>query len=543
MNRLFSLVTFVPTITLASLVICNSSWALNSCQIERPSEVVSFSQGAVPTEPPSASSSSDPEVLLRPASDSDSLSLGVGGSITLKFTVPIANYPAAGLLTIERPGDALPCSSHPVRAEVSGSIDGVNFLPLGTTCEGVSLDLGGFPWIAYLRITDITDPSDPAFGSNSINGFDMRSVVGPGCLKYSYCAAPAIPDTTLTGSTLGDALSLSHLGKDFVFAQEASFEEYGNGTARLLATTYRRSDPEVSYTLVASFTGRVPSPPPNTPVLALNTTAYISHGGTIDSGSWYYYKRWNGVLLGNGSHAGDTLKIKESLNPLQLGNGANGRNSFFGASGGFSYASSSLSSATAEMNIDLRTCSTPEPSPTPVVVLPTPTPATVVEHQQPMCESKDLTDKLLGLDNVLFSRLDTLNRATRLLVREHRSQPNLRYRSRIRAEGQNLYLSAWRNVWRHERIIRTCLPSTECFDLHLEPAQATIAASAQTLDTSVENVLLHVGRKLTNRKAKRTLKRLSLIHSDQRSAFASSLSGLPHHASQCRSIPSKSLRN
>lgn len=540
MKRFISLVAFPITLVCVAIAHCPSSaWALNSCKLERPSEVVSFKQGSSAPELPLSAVNSDPAMLLRENSDSESLNLGLGGSLTLRFTVPIANYPAAGALTIERPVGALPCSSYPVRAEISGSIDGAYFVPLGTTCDSAAFDLGTFSWIAYLRITDITDISDPAFGSQPVSGFDLRSISGPGCLKYAYCPASAAPDATVTSSQKTCDLSLSHIGDDFVLEDRASFEEYGNGTARLLGTAYRKSDPSSAYDVIVSLTGRVQSPPPQSPILELKSSAYSSQGGTIDPALWYYYKRWGGVLIGKGALAGETILIGDTVHAMQIGAGAQGRNTSFGASGSFAYGSDP-SQHIGDLKIELTTCPSPPsptpsatPQPTPAPAPPTPTPAGKPIIEPPTCTESDLTNKLLALDNQLFRRLDTINRATRLLVREHRSRRNLRYRARIRSDIQNLYVLAWRDVWRHDRITRTCLPSTLCFEIHLEPTQAAMAASARTLDLAVENVLSHLRKKLAGRKARRALKRLVQIHEDHRATFIHELAFLPHHSSKC----------
>ena len=534
------------------------AWALNSCTLERPSEVVSFDQGSSQPGPLLSSNTSDPAILLRSTSNSESLTLGLGGALTLKFTVPIANYPAAGALTIERAPSALPCASYPVRAEISGSIDGIHFVPLGTTCESASFDLGTFSWIAYLRIKDVTDTTDPAFGSQPVSGFDLRSVTGPGCLKYAYCPVSSPPDTTVTSSQKSYDLSLSHIGDDFVLEEGASFQEYGNGTARLVATAHRTSDPSSAYDMIVSLTGRVTSPPSGSPVLELDPPAY---SGSIDLSSWYYYKRWSGVLLGKGSLSGETIVIGDTVQAVQIGFGAHGRNISFGAGGSFAYGPTP-SQNIGDLKISLTTCSAPPsptppsatpqptrtirhgptphatpgvtPQPTPRFVSPTPTPSGETQIEPPNCTESDLTNKLLALDNELFRRLDTINRATRLLIRENRSRRNFRYRASIRSQIQNLYVLAWQDIWRHDRVIRSCSPSTLCFDIHLEPTQATMAASARTLDSTVENTLSYVRKRLTSRKAVRALRRLNQIHLEQHIAFVTELALLPHHSTKCR---------
>lgn len=511
-----------------------SAWALNSCEVERPSEVVNFQKGrsdvsaslASPSHGGSFQSpeSSDPSILLRSASDKEYLRLGVGGSIILKFTVPVANYPAAGALMVERAHTALPCSSYPVRAEVSGSIDGVTFVTLGTTCDTASFDLGSFPWIAYLRIKDVTDLSDPAFGAAAIDGFDLRAVSGPGCLKYSHCAVSPTPDPAVSDSSNSYALSLSHLQEGLVFDTPASFEEYGNGSARLTGTVHKTGDPSTAFTMVLSFSGRMQSPP-QTPILELKSNAYVAQGGVINPSSWYHYKQIRGTLIEKGSQGGSILSLDTTVQALQVGEGANGRNRSLGARGAVAYSASSAP-RTAELALGLTSCYTTPPSSTPG---PTPTP----NGDDPTCQKEDLSKTLATLDNVLRARMNTINRAARILVRSRRSKANVRFAIEARARTHNLYTRAWSDVWRHERFVVTCAPSATCFDVHLEPSQAALAVSAETLDGVVAGSLESMQRRVPNRRAKKALKDLIRKHTTQRKTFMEQLASLPRHSTRC----------
>jgi hypothetical protein len=524
------------TVLLSSLVVValaspTSAWALDSCNSEHPSEVVSFQQGSLPAAPATSSNTSDPTILLRTSASEESLRLGVGGSITLKFTVPIANYPASGALTIERPQNASPCSSNPVQAQISGSIDGEHFVPLGTVCESAAIDLGTLPWIAYLRIADVTDPSDPEFASNPAQGFDLRSVSGPGCLKYSHCAVTASPDPTVSTALGLSALSLPHLGDDFVLQEGASFEEYGNGSARLSATVYRKNEPTSAYEMIMSLTGRVTTPPTRSPVLELKPAAYTDEGGTIDTASWYYYKTIKGWLIGKNSRSGDTIAIGDTTHALQIGDGAHGMNTSLGASGSFTYDSAS-SQQTADIRIGLTSCALIENTPTPTPA-PTATPGDRTITETPICQTRNLSNNLAALDHSLFRRLSAVNQATLILVRDNRSRRNIRYRADIRAKAQNLYALGWTNVWRHDRVIQTCTPASVCAEVHLEGTQASIAASARTLDLTVKNTLLYVYGRIKRPQSKRAIRRLVQNHSKLQQAFLSELAKLPQHSMRC----------
>lgn len=531
MHRTLSRKNLATAILLASTMAHTSAWALNSCGTEHPFQVVTFQRGTFPPGSLGAPDTSDPTILLGTVTGAESVSLGIGGAITLKFSVPVANYPASGALTIERSQGALPCSSHPVRAEVSGSIDGEHFFPLGTICESTGLPLGTMPWVSYLRITDVTDPSDPAFASMPARGFDLRAVSGPGCLKYSHCAVTTSPDPTVSTTQGSYALSLPHVGDDFVLEDGASFEEYGNGSARLSGTVYRKSDPSAAYTMIVALTGRVTSPPSQSPVLELKPSAYTSQGGTIDPSSWYYYKTFEGTLFGKHALSGETILIGDTRRAMQIGDGANGRDTSLGGGGSFAY-DSATSRHTAELRIGLTSCAVVHPTPTSTPA-PTATPGDRAITETPICQTQNLSNNLAALDHTLFRRLSAVNHATRILLQEKNSRRNRSYRSDIRAKAHNLYALGWTSIWKHDRLVQSCTPATSCMEVHLETTQASIAASARTLDITVRNSLLHVYRNVTKRQSKRSIKRLIQNHTKLQKAFLSELAKLPQHSMRC----------
>jgi hypothetical protein len=415
-------------------------------------------------------------------------------------------------------------------------MDGETFIPLGTICDSTGFQLGPLPWIAYLKITDVTNVAEAAFGSSVTNGFDLRSVSGPGCLKYSHCAVSPDPNSDVSDEHKAYALSLSHVGDDFVLENGASFEEYGNGTARLLGTAYRVSNPSAAYHLVMALSGRTETPPARSPVLELKSSAYLAYGGTVDPSSWYYYKKSEGIMFGKGALVGETILVGDTLRALQVGEGAHGRNTSFGASGSFTY-NSATSLNTAYLRVALTSCVSSQHSGHPPVLPPEPTaiPGGPSSPDFPACQTKDITNKLAVIDNNLFRRLNTINRATRILIQEERSRRNVRYRTNIRARGQNLYTNAWSDVWRHERIVKTCSPALLCSEIHLEPTQAAIAASSRVLDSTVEKSLNYVHKRVSSRQAKRAIQRLIISHTTLKRSFLSELAELPHHSMRCES--------
>ncbi|MGE0821804.1 MAG: PEP-CTERM sorting domain-containing protein [Candidatus Binatia bacterium] len=71
------------------------------------------------------------------------------------------------------------------------------------------------------------------------------------------------------------------------------------------------------------------------PKLELQEAAYTFLGGTVDPQSWVFYTTATGTLTGFGDYAEIVLDIVNFGPPFQVGLGANGKNTDFGASGWF----------------------------------------------------------------------------------------------------------------------------------------------------------------------------------------------------------------
>jgi hypothetical protein len=61
-----------------------------------------------------------------------------------------------------------------------------------------------------------------------------------------------------------------------------------------------------------------------------------------------------------------------------------------------------------------------------------------------------------------------------------------------------------------------------------------MAASARVLDSSVENSLTYVKKRLATLKYKRSLRQLTQLHTNHHKAFIEGLSALPEHSTRCR---------
>jgi hypothetical protein len=340
--------------------------ASSDCVIAYASEVADFTQGPASNVPGGIPAlNSDPSKLIGADAGAAYLTLGVGGSVTLKFTPPLVDFPSFAAFLVNSPSSSASCSSSPERAEVSISQDGINFIVVGTFCSSSALTLGGRPWASFVRIRDVTNPADPAFASTGTDGFDVQAVSGAECLKRTRCPAPAVSNPSLAVTLSSYAFSLPGFGDDFVTGPDVVFEEYSNGSARYEGTIFRAGQPGEAFYAVISLTARVDPPPTGSPKLELQPSAYTLGGGTVDPSGWYYYRTWGGRLFGSGTLTGQNLVINRSGSSFQLGIGANGRNGNLGSSASFSYAPPSGGAAvTGEWNMDLD-CSAVPPTATP----------------------------------------------------------------------------------------------------------------------------------------------------------------------------------
>ena len=111
------------------------------------------------------------------------------------------------------------------------------------------------------------------------------------------------------------------------------------GTARLRGTIYNVRNSRQVFTVDVALGGWVapgktpPSGSPNTK--GLRSTAFIGNGGPIDVKTWGYWTQMTGTLTGTGSLTGYKLSIARTSSSVQIGRGANLKNSKFGFSSWF----------------------------------------------------------------------------------------------------------------------------------------------------------------------------------------------------------------
>lgn len=143
-----------------------------------PQRVVNYSPGRRKNGTPVHSSRTNPQMALGvPSMDDLGISfvaLGFYGSITLKFDYAVFNLEGNDLMVVETSFGAPNCETYPEEAYFEGSLDGINWTPLGTVCLDGTLDLAGMKAIHYIRVTD---RSPMTFFPNSADGYDLDGIM------------------------------------------------------------------------------------------------------------------------------------------------------------------------------------------------------------------------------------------------------------------------------------------------------------------------------------------------------------------------------
>ena len=144
-------------------------------------EVVEFDQGKRKNGRPVVWWRSVPEKALGEPLENwyfNFVSLGFGGSITLKLDTPLYDLAGKDFMVYEStfgPFD-IPCEHYPEKAEVLVSSEGNDFISVGQSCLDGKFDLAdaGIRTARYIKITDLSDPAD--FRGGNADGYDLDGI-------------------------------------------------------------------------------------------------------------------------------------------------------------------------------------------------------------------------------------------------------------------------------------------------------------------------------------------------------------------------------
>lgn len=126
------------------------------------SEVTSVTVGSGPRLP----GRTDPTAALDDGTDGDFYSLGIGGSIVLKFASLVTGPGTISEVTFFTPG-------YVERARVAVSLDGVNFTPIAFVLNADAVDGAALFTDEVFRFVKITDASPDR---PNRDGFDLASI-------------------------------------------------------------------------------------------------------------------------------------------------------------------------------------------------------------------------------------------------------------------------------------------------------------------------------------------------------------------------------
>ncbi len=202
---------------------------------------------------------------------------------------------------------------------------------VGLGANGKNLNYGGSGWLTF---TTNAQPQNASPFQSSFHG-DFNLDFGDDCAN---CAVRAGVDPNATSYAGGHALYLPGIWPNFQFAPGASFQEFDDGTARLVGVAYPPRRPNAQFAVDIVFSARLDVgetgfAPAGSPKLELLPQHYLVNGGTIDPETWHYYQATDGFLVGQGVLAGALYQVSPMGPAFQVGLGANGKNLNYGASG------------------------------------------------------------------------------------------------------------------------------------------------------------------------------------------------------------------
>jgi hypothetical protein len=174
--------------------------------------------------------------------------------------------------------------------------------------------------------------------SSALTGLGNLQVLQAAGGDCGRCVAEATPDPIHWGVFPAHAFWLPGIGTDFVFVAGGSLVERGNGYAHMSGVIARTSDSNKRFLVdidmnQALYPGALGYPPSGSPKIELAPQAYYDQGGPVDPQTWHYYQLCDGFLRGMADYEGALLSVQRLGPAVQVGYGANGKNTLLGASG------------------------------------------------------------------------------------------------------------------------------------------------------------------------------------------------------------------
>ena len=187
----------------------------------------------------------------------------------------------------------------------------------------------------------IPDDCEPDCDNDGIPD-DCDEPTDGACVVVDPVSVPDHPKSGDYGALILDSYCTDNHGPEFEWGHGTTFEEFGDGTARLLGSLESRTHPGSSLHLDISFWNRVDpgdwNHPPEDPYLDGYSdlpNQYLDPNGPVDPDQWHYYREAYGLVSGSGVFNGVWLAWEidgpeYGDPPAQVGTGAHGRNVNFG---------------------------------------------------------------------------------------------------------------------------------------------------------------------------------------------------------------------
>ncbi|MEO0649595.1 MAG: hypothetical protein AAFZ65_02810 [Planctomycetota bacterium] len=196
---------------------------------------------------------------------------------------------------------------------------------VGRGANGKNGNYGASGW---LKIEVLAEPQAGPFGVQAKGDFNLD--LDRECVD---CATAAEDH----------ALTLKGIGKDLLFVDGGEFVENADGTATLTGIVVDSQVDDLRWQVDVLFTDRMNAgaanyPPASSPKLELPAGEYFDNGGDIQPDQWHYYLTTEGTLTGLDANDGAVVSLTRKGPAFQVGLGANGKNTSFGASGWLDWA-------------------------------------------------------------------------------------------------------------------------------------------------------------------------------------------------------------